>query len=431
MAEKAMQETESTQDVVKQVEAIGKRAKLAAFTMATASTESKNTALRSAANSIRTNKDAIQAANNIDVEAAKIKGISGSFLDRLILNDDRIEGMAQGLASIADLQDPVGKELANWSRKENGLNIARVAVPLGVIGVIYESRPNVTADAGALCLKSGNCAILRGGSESIHSSKAIMACLQEGLRAGNLPEDAVQIIPTTDRAAVGTMLTLTDYIDVIIPRGGKSLIQRIIDESKIPTFQHLDGNCHSYVHSGADIDKAIAIIVNAKTRRTGVCGATESIVIDESVANTVLPKLTDALSDKDCELRGCSNAQSIDSRIKAATDEDFATEYLDSIASVKIVKDLDEAIGFISKYSSGHTDCIITEDADAANQFLNQIDSAIVMLNTSTQFADGGEFGMGAEIGIATGRMHARGPVGLDQLCTFKYQVRSNGSTRP
>lgn len=417
--------------IKQEVHAIGKRAKSAAFSMATADTQSKNTALNAAAAAIRAQKNLIQQANDIDVAAAKEKGISGSFLDRLILNDERIEGMAAGIQSIAKLNDPVGKTLASWSQASNGLNIARVAVPLGVIGVIYESRPNVTADAGALCVKAGNCAILRGGSESLNSATAIMACLQEGLRAGGLPEDAIQLIATRDRAAVGEMLTLTDSIDVIIPRGGKGLIQRIIDDSKIPTFQHLDGNCHSYVHNDADQNKAVAIITNAKMRRTGICGATESILIDTAIADSVLPKIVDSLAEKSCEVRGDKGAVAIDSRIIAATEDDFDTEYLDAIVSVKLVSTIGEAITHINQHGSGHTDCIITENADATAQFLNQIDSAIVMQNTSTQFADGGEFGMGAEMGIATGRLHARGPVGVEQLCTFKYQVTSDGSTRP
>ncbi len=422
--------TVSMDNVQNEVLEIAKRAKDAAYEIAAANSDVKNRALLEAAKSIRSRMSDIQAANDIDVSLAKDNGITGSFLDRLVLNEARIEAMAKGLEDIAALEDPVGRELASWSRKENGLNIKRVAVPLGVIGVIYESRPNVTADAGALCLKAGNCAILRGGSESLNSSKAIMESLHKGLKEAGLCQDIIQLIPTKDRQAVGHMLQLSDYIDVIIPRGGKSLIQRIIDESKIPTFQHLDGNCHSYVHGDADIQKAVSVIVNAKMRRTGICGATESVVVDRSIADRLVPELVDVLDKKNCEVRGGQDVQAIDSRVKKASEEDYDTEYLDAILSVKIVENIDQAISFINQHGSHHTDAIMTEDNAAAEKFLNGVDSAIVMLNTSTQFADGGEFGMGAEIGIATGKLHARGPVGIEQLCTFKYQVRSDGATR-
>ena len=405
-------------------------AKASSNALANASTESKNKALIEAAKALVANQKQIMEANKKDTDAAKSKGISGAFLDRLELNEDRIKAMAEGLRAIAELPDPVGRVLANWDRP-NGLDISRVATPLGVIGVIYESRPNVTADAGALCLKSGNAAILRGGSESFFSSSAIMECLQEGLRAAGISENAIQTIPYKDREAVGVMLKAAEYIDVIVPRGGKGLIKRISDESKIPTFQHLDGNCHTYVHESADINKAVDVITNAKMRRTGVCGATESIVVDESIAAEALPKIVDSLFSKGCEIRGDRVSVGIDARIKPAEDEDFYTEYLDSIVSVKIVSDIEDAISHVQEHSSGHTDAIITEDSKASEKYLNEINSAIVMLNASTQFADGGEFGMGAEIGIATGKMHARGPVGLEQLCTFKYQVRGNGQTRP
>lgn len=409
---------------------ICKAAKEASVELATASTEAKNKALNAAADSLVSNQSKILEANAKDMQAAEEKGISGAFLDRLKLDESRINAMADGLRAIAELDDPVGRIIASWERP-NGLKISRVATPLGVIGVIYESRPNVTADAGALCLKSGNAAILRGGSESFHSSSAIMECLQEGLREAGISEKAIQSIPYKEREAVGVMLKASDYIDVIVPRGGKGLIKRIIDESKIPTFQHLDGNCHTYVNKDADILKAVDVITNAKMRRTGICGATESIVIDREIAANALPKIVDSLSDKNCEIRGDSEAVEIDSRINPANDEDYYTEYLDAIVSVKIVKDINEAIPFVQEHSSGHTDAIVTEDAQAAHKFLNEINSAIVMLNASTQFADGGEFGMGAEIGIATGKMHARGPVGLEQLCTFKYQVRGSGQIRP
>ena len=420
----------NTENIKQQIEQIGKHAKDVALIVANASTAAKNTALTEAAKEIRAQKSTILEANAKDVEAAKANNISGAFLDRLILNDKRIESMAAGLEAIAELEDPVGKQLARWDRP-NGLDIARVSVPLGVIGIIYESRPNVTADAGALALKSGNAAILRGGSESFYSSAAILACLQEGLRTAGLPEHAIQSIPTKDRAAVGEMLRLNQYIDVIVPRGGKGLIQRIIDESKIPTLQHLDGNCHTYIHTEADPQKALDILVNAKMRRTGICGATESLVMDEAIADKILPALVDALSAEGCELRGDAAARAIDSRIRPANESDWDTEYLDAVLSVKVVTGLHEAIQFVNTHSSHHTDAIITENTQIAEQFLKEIDSAIVMRNASTQFADGGEFGMGAEIGIATGRLHARGPVGLEQLCTFKYVVRGDGQTRP
>ena len=418
-------------DVVAIIKDIGKQAKQAASVLACASSDQKNQALQAMAQQLRQQAEAIKIANARDMEAAKANGISGAFLDRLELNDARIEAMAAGLEAIATLDDPVGKELARWQRKENRLDIARVAVPLGVIGVIYESRPNVTADAGALCLKAGNAAILRGGSESFHSSSAIMDCLQAGLQEAGLPAHAIQHIPTQDRAAVGEMLKLAEYIDVIVPRGGKGLIQRVIEDSRIPTLQHLDGNCHTYIHAAANKQKAINVTLNAKMRRTGICGATESIVIDQMVAEDILPALVDKLQEKGCEVRGDANAQNIDNRIIQASKDDYDTEYLDAIVSVKVVAGIGEALAFITAHSSGHTDCIITEDETAAAAFFRAIDSAIVMQNTSTQFADGGEFGMGAEIGIATGKLHARGPVGVEQLTTFKYVVRSNGSIRP
>lgn len=417
-------------DIPTLMQDIGQRARAAYAALAVSDTNTRTTALSEAAAALREQKPAILQANAKDMEAARQKGLTGSILDRLELDDDRVEAMAKGLEAIAKLPDPVGKELASWEGPGNGLHIRRVSVPLGVIGIIYESRPNVTADAGALCLKSGNAAILRGGSESLHSSTAIVNALHTGLKKTGLPQDAVQLVPTRDREAVGVMLTMSDLIDVIVPRGGKSLTERIARDSRIPTIQHLDGNCHSYIHSQANPDKAVKIILNAKLRRTGICGATESIVIDEAVVHTILPKLADALIAEGCEIRGDTRAQHSDARINPATDADWGMEYLDAIVSVKTVAGIDEALQHINRYSSHHTDAIITEDTDAATRFCQIIDSAIVMVNSSTQFADGGEFGMGAEIGISTGRLHARGPVGCDQLVTYKYIVTSNGAVR-
>jgi glutamate-5-semialdehyde dehydrogenase len=338
--------------------------------------------------------------------------------------------MADGLDAVAALADPVGEVMARWTRP-NGLDISRVRVPLGVIGVIYESRPNVTADASGLCLKSGNAAILRAGSESFHSAAAIMACLQHGLRAAGLPDAACQLVPTRDRAAVGEMLTMTDYIDVIVPRGGKSLIERVSAESRIPVIKHLDGICHVYVHAGADPDMAVAVTVNAKMRRPGICGAAETLLVDRAAADSHLPAILSALIDRGCEIRGDAAVQDLDERVRPATTKDWDTEYLDAILSVRLVDGLDEAIAHIERHGSHHTDSIVTDDAAAAATFLNRIDSAIVMHNASTQFADGGEFGMGAEIGISTGKLHARGPVGVEQLTSYKYVVRGDGQVRP
>ncbi|MBC8269751.1 MAG: glutamate-5-semialdehyde dehydrogenase [Rhodospirillaceae bacterium] len=409
---------------------LGKAAKAAAAELAVASTDAKNTALRQAAQSLRDQRANILEANALDMAAAQEKGLKGSFLDRLLLNDERIEAMAVGLESIADLPDPVGVTLSEWDRP-NGLQIERVSTPLGVIGVIYESRPNVTADAGSLCLKAGNAVILRGGSESFHSARAIMASLAQGLKKAGLPEASIQLVPTRERAAVGEMLRLSDYIDVIVPRGGKSLIERITEESRIPMFKHLEGICHIYVDAGANQQMARDIIVNAKMRRTGICGSAETVLIERSVAATMLVGIVDDLRQAGCEIRGDQAAQSLDQRIVPATDEDWDTEYLDSIISVAVVDDVDAAIRHIAAHGSQHTDCIITEDASRAAIFLNTVDSAIVMVNASTQFADGGEFGMGAEIGISTGKLHARGPVGVEQLTSFKYIVRGTGQCRP
>ena len=390
----------------------------------------KNRALREAAKAIRDSTPILAAANVMDMKAAEAKGITGSMLDRLLLTDSRIEAMAKSLEEIAELDDPIGAIMAEWPRP-NGLHIQRVRVPLGVIGIIYESRPNVTADAGALCLKSGNAVILRGGSESFHSSTAIMECLRTGLRAANLPIASIQMVPTTDRAAVGEMLTMIGHIDIIIPRGGKSLIERVHTESRIPVIAHLDGNCHVFVDRAADPTMAIDIIRNAKMRRPGICGAAESLLIDRSRAPDLLPGIIKALSEAGCEIRGDEETQALDKIVLKASEQDWDTEYLDAIISVKQVDGLDEAIDHINRHGSHHTDSIVTEDSVAAEKFLKDIDSAIVLHNASTQFADGGEFGMGAEIGISTGRLHARGPVGVEQLTTYKYVVRGDGQVRP
>ena len=419
-----------TMNITERMRAIGEAARAAQRELALASAEAKNKALIAAAESLRARKDEILAANAKDMAAATEKGLSAAMLDRLELNEDRIEGMAVGLEQIAALDDPIGTLLEEKERP-NGLIIQRVRVPLGVIGVIYESRPNVTADAGSLCLKAGNAAILRGGSESFHSSHAIMASLADGLAAANLPEAAIQLVPTTDRAAVGEMLTMTDFIDVIVPRGGKSLIERVTAESRVPLFKHLEGNCHSYVNADADPDMARAVVVNAKMRRTGICGATETLLIDRDAVGTMLKPIVGDLIDAGCEVRGDAEARAVDDRVRPATDEDWDTEYLDSIIAVKVVDGIKDAIRHIGRHGSDHTDCIITENAQAAEEFVNKVDSAIVLINASTQFADGGEFGMGAEIGISTGKLHARGPVGVEQLTSSKYVVRGTGQTRP
>ncbi|MBO6825013.1 MAG: glutamate-5-semialdehyde dehydrogenase [Sneathiella sp.] len=420
-------DTQSIDDVM---EELGRGAKKAAHILSLAPREAKDKALKEAANSLRENAAAILEANEKDMADAVERGTASSFLDRLKLNTDRIESMAKGLEDIASLNDPVGDVIAEWDRP-NGLAISRVRVPLGVIGIIYESRPNVTADAGALCLKSGNACILRGGSESYRSSQAIWTCLQEGLKAADLPEDAIQMIPTTDRAAVGKLLTMAGYVDVIVPRGGRNLIERVQNESRIPVFSHLDGLVHIYLDKDADADKAAEIIFNSKLRRTGICGSLETLLIHKDVIETMGRAAIAKLLDANCEIRGDDTIRMLDSRIKPATDDDWSTEYLDAILSVKVVADQVEAMDHIATYGSHHTDCILTENAEAAARFLNEVDSAIVLHNASTQFADGGEFGMGAEIGISTGKMHARGPVGVEQLTSFKYQVRGNGQTRP
>ena len=422
-------QTQQAVDIQKVMQAIGEKARNASRIIALASPEQKESALQAAATSIRQATQEIGAANDSDMSRASSTGLSDALLDRLRLNPERIEAMAKGLEAIASLRDPVGHVLAQWERP-NGLQIQRVSVPLGVIGIIYESRPNVTADAAALSLKSGNAAILRPGSDSFETSQAILKCLYAGLDSADLPRAAIQLVPINDRAIVGEMLTMTDYIDVIIPRGGKSLTKRVMAESKIPTIQHLDGNCHTYIHESADPQMAKEVLLNAKLRRAGICGATESVLIDASIVSQLLPALLTALIDGGCEIRGDETVRAIDSRAVAATENDWSTEYLDAVLSIKTVANVNEAIKHINHYGSHHTDAIIASDLAATEKFLNEVDSAIVMVNASTQFADGGEFGMGGEIGIGTGRLHARGPVGVEQLTTYKYVVRGNGQTR-
>lgn len=421
----------STSDLGKDMQALGSKARTAARRLALAPADQKNLALQKAAAAIRVRRSEILKANALDMEAARAKALSNALLDRLSLDDKRVENIAVALEEIAALPDPVGSIIAEWTRP-NGLHIARRRVPLGVIGIIYESRPNVTADAGALCLKSGNAAILRGGSESRHSNAAIHAALAEGIAASGLPADAITLVGTTDRAAVGMMLAgLDGNIDVIVPRGGKSLVARVQEEARVPVFAHLEGICHVYVDAQADLDMARSIILNAKMRRTGVCGAAETLLVDEACAATHLAPLVKALLEAGCEVRGDATTQKVDTRVKPATEADWSTEYLDAIIAVRVVKGLEAAMAHIAQYGSSHTESIVTENAAAAERFLREVDSAIVLHNASTQFADGGEFGMGAEIGIATGRFHARGPVGVEQLTSFKYVVRGHGQTRP
>ncbi len=412
------------------VRELGHAAKAAAAVLATATTKAKNTALAAAAGAIRAGAADILTANEKDMYSARKTDMSDAFLDRLELNDARVEAMAKGLEDVAELPDPVGRMLADWKRP-NGLQISRVSVPLGVIGVIYESRPNVTADAGGLCLKSGNAAILRGGSESFNSSTAIHACLVHGLKVAGLPEASICFVPTKDRAAVGAMLTMTEALDVLIPRGGKSLVERISKESRVPVIKHLDGICHVYIDKAADPAMAEEISLNAKMRRTGICGAAETVLIDKAVAEDMLPSLVERFLTAGCEIRGDDMVQTFDRRIVPATEADWDTEYLDAIIAIKTVDGVGEAIAHIAEHGSQHTDSIVTADEAAAERFLNEVDSAIVLHNASTQFADGGEFGMGAEIGISTGKLHARGPVGLEQLTSYKYVVHGSGQTRP
>ena len=409
---------------------LGKAARAAAAVLARTPTEAKDAALAAAAAALRAGAPAILEANAADMARARERGTKGAFLDRLALDDARVAAMAQGLEDIAALPDPVGAPLGEWTRP-NGLAIRRVRVPLGVIGIIYESRPNVTADAGALCLKSGNAAILRGGSESFESSRAVHACLARGLAEAGLPEAAVQLVATRDRAAVGEMLTMTDYIDVVVPRGGKSLVARVAEESRVPVLKHLDGICHVYIDKAADAGMAARVTLNAKMRRTGICGAAETVLVHRDAVAGVLPGVLDALIGAGCEVRGDEAARAADPRVVPAAPRDWDTEYLDAIISVKAVDDIDAAIAHVEAHGSHHTDSIVTEDPAAADRFLGEVDSGIVLHNASTQFADGGEFGMGAEIGISTGKLHARGPVGLEQLTSYKYVVRGAGQTRP
>ncbi len=418
-------------DLNRQMMNIGAVARDAARMLSRVDADSKTQALRAAANAMRRNMADILGANAMDMEAGRRKQLTPALLDRLALDEQRVEATARGVESIADFDDPVGGVIAEWERP-NGLRIQRVRVPLGVIGIIYESRPNVTADAGALCLKSGNAVILRGGTEAAHSNAAIHACLVEGLEEAGLPPGAVQRVPTQDREAVGILLReMGEYLDVIVPRGGKGLIARVQQDARVPVMGHLEGICHTYVHESADLEKARQVVVNAKMRRTGICGATETLLVDRSAPAGTLAALVDDLIAAGCEVRGDAAAQRSDSRVRAAADSDWGKEYLDAIIALRVVDDIGEAMAHIRRHGSGHTEAIIAEDTAAAERFLNELDSSILLHNASTQFADGGEFGMGAEIGIATGRIHARGPVGAEQLTSYKYVVRGDGQTRP
>jgi glutamate-5-semialdehyde dehydrogenase len=422
---------DSSVDIASVMGEIGRRARVAARVLALADTAQKNSALDAMGRAVRDHQADILAANADDLAEARSTGASAAFLDRLKLDDRRVAAMAEGLDVVRDLPDPVGVTTEAWTRP-NGMRIERVRVPLGVVGIIYESRPNVTADAGALCLKAGNAAILRGGSESLRSTRAIHAALVEGLEAAGLPQDAIQLVPTRDRAAVGLMLQgLDGAIDVIVPRGGKGLVARVQAEARVPVFAHLEGICHVYVDKAARLDMAKSIVLNAKMRRTGVCGAAETLLVDRATAATHLKPLVSMLIEAGCEVRGDAAVQAVDSRVKPASDEDWGTEYLDAVIAAKVVDGVDGAIEHITRYGSQHTDAIVTDDQAAAEKFLREVDSAIVLHNASTQFADGGEFGFGAEIGIATGKLHARGPVGVEQLCTFKYRIRGTGQIRP
>jgi glutamate-5-semialdehyde dehydrogenase len=419
----------SAQDVAALMDSLGRAAVAAAQALARASTATKNAALAAAAAEIRKQRTAILAANRIDLQAAGQRGLSTAMLDRLALDESRIDAMARGIEDIMSLADPIGGVIAQWSRP-NGLRIERVRVPLGVIGIIYESRPNVTADAGALCLKSGNAVILRGGSESMHSSSAIHACLIAGLRAAELPEAAIQIVPTTDRAAVGHMLSgMTELIDVVVPRGGRSLVERVQKEARVPVIGHLEGNCHVYVDRDADPSMARDIVLNAKLRRTGVCGAAETVLFDRDWSGA--EEVVRALLDAGCAVRGDEAVQRLDKRVTVATEQDWYTEYLDKIIAAKVVDGVDAAVAHIARFGSAHTESIVTGNQATADRFIANVDSAIVLHNASTQFADGGEFGMGAEIGISTDKFHARGPVGVEQLTSYKYVVRGSGQVRP
>jgi len=413
------------------MDAMGASARIAAGELARSDALTRDKVLRVAAATIVQRSEEIIAANERDMEAAQTRGLSAAMLDRLALTPARIESIAAGLETVASLPNPLGKVLAEWERP-NGLVIQRISVPLGVIGIIYESRPNVTADAAALCLKSGNAVILRGGSESFQSSNLIHQCLVEGMQSAGINPDAIQIVPTTDRDAVGYLLSsMGAYLDVVVPRGGKNLIKRVQQEARVPVIGHLEGICHVYLHESADAEMARDISCNAKMRRTGICGAAESLLVDRKAAERLLPVVCTALLEAGCEIRGDQTVQRLVPGAVAATDEDWSSEYLDAVISVKVVEDIDAATKHIARYGSGHTECIVASSADAAERFFAEVDSAILLHNASTQFADGGEFGMGAEIGIATGRIHARGPVGAEQLTSYKYVVRGTGQTRP
>src|ERR1700693_6374135 len=418
------------QSVTEVMRAIGRGARAAALALGLAATDQKNRGSRAPAGSLRARRHKSIAANDRDMRAAAAKELSPALLDRLKLDEKRVDAMARGLDDIAELSDPIGTVLAKWTRP-NGMRIQRVRVPLGVIGIIYESPPNVTAESGPLCLKSSNAVILRGGTESAHSSAAIHSCLDEGLKVAGLPGSCIQLVPTTDRAAVGYILAdMVDDIDVIVPRGGKSLIARVQQEARVPVIGHLEGVCHVYVDRGADLEMANRIVLNAKMRRTGVCGSAETLLVDRACAATHLAPLIKTLLDAGCEVRGDEASARADARVKSATEQDWYTEYLDAIIAVRVVDDMDAAIAHIRQYGSQHTECIVTDDAAAAERFLARVDSAIVLHNASTQFADGGEFGMGAEIGISTDKFHARGPVGVEQLTSYKYVVRGRGQIR-
>ncbi len=426
----SLKTVETRGDLVGVMADIGRRARAAARKLALASTREKDAALEAMGQAIRAAMPAILAANAEDVAEARSRGATAAFIDRLTLDEQRVAAMAEGIGVVAALEDPVGAVMDAWDRP-NGMRIERVRTPLGVIGVIYESRPNVTADAAALCLKAGNAVILRGGSDSFRSARAIHAALVDGIRSAGLPQDVVQLVPTRDRAAVGLMLQgLGGAIDVIVPRGGKDLVARVQAEARVPVFAHLDGNCHVYVDKGAEPGMARSIVLNAKMRRTGICGAAESLLVDRAIAPQLLAPLVGMLIDAGCEVRGDADTQAADPRVRPATEQDWATEYLDAIIATRVVDGVDAAIDHIERYGSHHTDAIVTADHVAAEKFLREVDSAIVLHNASTQFADGGEFGFGAEIGIATGRLHARGPVGVEQLTTFKYRVRGSGQVR-
>ncbi len=423
-------ETAAANELSAKMRAIGADARRAAARLALAASDVKDAGLRAGAAEIRARQAALLEANRVDLAAAEKGGATAAFLDRVRLDPSRIEGIARGLEEVAGQPDPVGAVTAEWTRP-NGLHIARVTIPLGVVGIIYEARPNVTADAGALCIKAGNAAILRGGAESFESSRVLVDCLSAGLVKVGLPPDAVQLVPTRDRSAVGLMLAMGEHIDVIVPRGGKSLIERVMAEATMPVIAHLEGLCHTYVHASADPEMARQVVFNAKMRRPGVCGATETLLVDRAAATRLLPPILHDLFKAGCEIRGDEDVQRFDPRVKPASEADWRTEYLDAILSVKLVADLEAAIDHVNHYGSHHTDAIVAADADAARHFLDRVDSAIVLHNASTQFADGGEFGFGAEIGISTARLPPRGPVGAAQLTTYKYVVHGSGQTRP